>query len=683
MTTEVQGEQKVWTSKTEMSKHISFAKQLGIDCGATDPKDPCDLDANECKISELCERATIGEDNKQWNLNNPDHVRLAKEYSLSCDVNDEKKIKKDNNCTYSQRQNCSDKELCQRASWANSKTGVRSWYSDGNVFVIEAKQRNLDCGVTVGKKIKKDNTCTYNQPQNCNEEELCKRAIRVNTETGVIKRGPENDVNVKEAKRRALDCGVVDQNTKSISCKQIENLKTCSAEELCQMATTTKNGSTVWANEYSVYRLWAKERGLTCGVNKIEPTTCTASTPEACETTQLCELATTKRSGVLTWASPNSSFKQEAVKRGLKCDVFLYDLKNYKRYNHEGKRAGEVSIGVIDRGWNGERFYSWPNGAALFLTDWKHDKSYNSNSNTNVVFPTLRSRFNKLPLSNRIQIQKNLKDKGMYTDASDGLWGRNTLVALVDYSSRKFFSINLNNSLLVDKVLSSSIFDKQYITRPAIAHELNQVHKSLSNLKEIDNKSFAFKSSFLNQSQLKRKQIQYALNKLGYYRSGIDGLWGNGTKNALTSFAAAEGLGTSTPSTIFSKLLSKVSVPSSFAAPKQNRNSNNKSNGNNKGWVALSSNPKLPFDDAREICEAKALAEGNSYLSANQPSDKFSSVNCYGYGSNSYSCRRSSGGGVAGGILRAWDEADNRNAAKKLAQAVAKACMADYGWIKK
>ena len=85
----------------------------------------------------------------------------------------------------------------------------------------------------------------------------------------------------------------------------------------------------------------------------------------------------------------------------------------------------------------------------------------------------------------------------------------------------------------------------------------------------------------------------------------------------------------------------------------------------------------------RDICEAKAIAEGNSYLSANKPIDRYSSIDCTGYGFNSYSCSRSSGGGVAGGILRAWDQADNRKAAEKLAKAVAKACMAQYGWVKR
>lgn len=623
MTTEIQGGQKVWTSNPELSSHISFAKQLGMDCGASDPKDPCDLDANECKISELCERATIGEEDKQWNLDKPNHVRLAKEYSLSCDVMYETEIKKDNICTYGKQQNCNEEELCQRASWVHSKTGVRSWYSDNNVFVIEAKKRGLTC------------------------------------EAG-------------------------EKNTNSTTCKDIKNLKTCSADELCQLATKVENGATRWLSKYSGYVKWAQKRGLSCGVNKIETATCKASTPEACGTTQLCELATTRRTGVITWTSPNSSTKKEAVKRGLTCGALKFILIQYEKINNSSpKYKGDIIIREHMRTKGTNYFYSDVDGWADFWESFQFPDSFDLTKNSNSVFPNLKREFVSLNTQDRKKIQQNLKAKGYYSSTIDGLWGRNTLVALVEYSSVRLRAIDLRSPNIVRILLDEVRLD--YGTNKTIAKQgvLERVYSELENQKNIQNKSSAFKSSFLNQTQLKRKQIQYALNKLGYYRSGIDGLWGNGTKNALTSFASAEGLGSSTPSTIFSKLLSKVSVPSSFAAPKQNRNSNNKSNGNNKGWVALSSNPKLPFDDAREICEAKALAEGNSYLSANQPSDRFSSVNCYGYGSNSYSCRRSSGGGVAGGILRAWDEADNRNAAKKLAQAVAKACMADYGWIKR
>lgn len=335
MTTETQGGQKVWTSKTEMSKHISFAKQLGMDCGATDPKDPCDLDANECKISELCDRATTAEDNKQWNLDNPDHVRLAKDYSLTCDVTQDSSAKI-SSCNLGAEQLCTDEQICTKAT------------SDGDWVSFK----------------------TY-QPF------------------------------VIEAKKRGLVCGVGEQNTNSISCKDIESLKICSAEELCQMATTVKNGSTVWANKYSVYRTWAKERGLNCGVKTIEPvvqsTTCIASKPEGCGTTQLCQLATTKRSGVLTWTSPNSSFKKEAVKRGLTCNVSDLNLEEYRKYlSTKPEFKGDVQIYRFPRVNNKNRFYSKPNGRADFWLKYDWDKDYKINLTTNTVFPNLRQQFNAL-----------------------------------------------------------------------------------------------------------------------------------------------------------------------------------------------------------------------------------------------------------------------------------------------
>jgi len=380
MTTEIQGGQKVWTSKTEMSKHISFAKQLGMDCGASDPKDPCDLDANACKISELCERATTGEDSKKWNLDNPDHVRLAKRYSLSCDVSETAKKEKPDNFAH-----WSDELVCR--------------------FI---KDKN-------------------------------------------------KEIHRQEAKKRGLNC-------QSITSRKIFN--SWSDHLICK---------------------YVKEKGMSVHI-------------------------------------------REAERRGIQCE---------------------------------------------------------------------RS--------------------------------------------------NVPNDDLA--------------------------------------------ASFRLQDQLKRKQIQYALMILGHYEKEVDGLWGKGTKNALASFASAEGLGNTTSSNIFSKLLSRVSVPSSFAGSEQNDNKSNfkknESHDNknekvtNNGWAKLNSNPKLPFDDAKEICEAKAEAEGKAYLTANRPRDRFSSVNCTGYGFNSYSCRQSPGGGAAGSFLRAWDNVENRSAAKKLAQAVAKACMADYGWIKR
>jgi len=95
-----------------------------------------------------------------------------------------------------------------------------------------------------------------------------------------------------------------------------------------------------------------------------------------------------------------------------------------------------------------------------------------------------------------------------------------------------------------------------------------------------------FKQSFLFEPKLKRQQIQFALKKLGYYKYGIDGAWGQGTRSGLDKFDSTFNLHGKNVTQVFEILLSKVvNVPSSFNnAPTtktaSTSNSNNKRNGN-------------------------------------------------------------------------------------------------------
>ncbi len=83
-----------------------------------------------------------------------------------------------------------------------------------------------------------------------------------------------------------------------------------------------------------------------------------------------------------------------------------------------------------------------------------------------------------------------------------------------------------------------------------------------------DNKA-TIKSDFRGQSLLKRKQIQFALRKLNYYSSSVDGIWGKRTEQALVSFGQTEKLNPSDTQGIFKSILSKVDVPSSFAVARK------------------------------------------------------------------------------------------------------------------
>ena len=76
--------------------------------------------------------------------------------------------------------------------------------------------------------------------------------------------------------------------------------------------------------------------------------------------------------------------------------------------------------------------------------------------------------------------------------------------------------------------------------------------------------TFNFKQAFVSQPKLKRQQLQYALKKLGHYSYGIDGLWGKGTSAGFDKFVNSNGLRVNTEAQVFSSLLSKVKVPSSF-----------------------------------------------------------------------------------------------------------------------
>lgn len=116
-------------------------------------------------------------------------------------------------CT-SEPSSCSLKELCKSATYSMiTDANVRKiwWRSDLNSmpYVNDAKRRGISCGVV------EQTSCT-SEPNRCSLQELCSRATySMSTQSKETKIWWRSDLKsmpyVKDAERRGISCGVVDQ----------------------------------------------------------------------------------------------------------------------------------------------------------------------------------------------------------------------------------------------------------------------------------------------------------------------------------------------------------------------------------------------------------------------------------------------------------------------------------------
>lgn len=145
--------------------------------------------------------------------------------------------------------------------WNNIAPIAKKW-------VVEAKRRNLSCGVVEVNK-----PCSYSNPSNCSDATVCTYAT-----IGIPKRWSSVNQNgkraVAEAKKRNLTCGVEEQIASAPPAKTCSNdPKKCGAVELCQKAVALQNGTRIWKTDSygKQYVEAAKSIGLTCNVDEENP----------------------------------------------------------------------------------------------------------------------------------------------------------------------------------------------------------------------------------------------------------------------------------------------------------------------------------------------------------------------------------------------------------------------------
>ena len=153
----------------------------------------------------------------------------------------------------------------------------------------------------------------------------------------------------------------------------------------------------------------------------------------------------------------------------------------------------------------------------------------------------------------------------------------------------------------------------------------------------------ALGNAFKAQSVLRRKQLQYALKKLGVYSSSVDGLWGNGTKTAFSNYIKINDLKVSSGEDVFASVLSKVDVPTAFAAPKPKKTTAIKKQSNYSGvgssYVGL--NPSK-LVSRLGLPDAEGVVLGMKYLSWTYSGTKNSYRPTYDYKTGSSGISKSS-----------------------------------------
>lgn len=184
-------------------------------------------------------------------------------------------------------------------------------------------------------------------------------------------------------------------------------------------------------------------------------------------------------------------------------------------------------------------------------------------------------------------------------------------------------------------------------------------------------------NDFKAQTALRRKQLQYALKKLGVYSSNVDGLWGSNTSNAFTNYIKINSEEATNAEALFVSILSKVDVPTRFATPakpKPNAKPKTapKSYSAPSGWTTFDAQSAFTWEQADTICEPIAK---NAKSGANI--DFNNNIRCTG-GYGTYNCSSEPYGAAAGFLQGFAQGMAKKNAYKNTYTS----CMAQYGWKK-
>lgn len=151
------------------------------------------------------------------------------------------------------------------------------------------------------------------------------------------------------------------------------------------------------------------------------------------------------------------------------------------------------------------------------------------------------------------EIQKILKDEGLYPGPVDGIMGKQTRKAIKEFQKTKGLNatgkidLSTNLALKKEKGLTKQFSKKEpdtilssRKTMPLVSKDAKAEVEAKDAKKKVEIQDEIM--SYRSKSKDRVKQIQTALQKAGFYRGEIDGKLGAQTKRAIIAFQKSKGL---------------------------------------------------------------------------------------------------------------------------------------------
>jgi len=407
-----------------------------MECGVTPIVDLCETDPSECKVSEICGKATTESAGQiGWDYSAAGHVALAKEYGLGCNVSEETALAK-SSCSKETPEVCSTKALCSRASQVSGNSKIWKKIS-GKAYVKEAKRRGLDCGVSEAQtpSVKKD--CSASKPELCDQATICQFAT---SQTGSVVSWTRTSIlqgYIKEAKKRGLDCGVI--GPKPLAPGELPKCENVSSGKCYGELQFT--GGQYYVGEIAYP---SKRSGL--GINVFPNGHYWVGTWNGNNMSKGYRANTKNR-------DMNKNFYALGTDQRRKIQLNLKSLGYYK-----GKVDGLLGTQTM---LAGAKYLARQKGHAYFKKLIEDDTSsyfyldiINHNRTTaTTTQPTYvstkfdRSDFLNLSSLKRKQLQYGLKNLGYYSSSIDGAYGPRTEKAVRDYARSKGINSGYPNSV--------------------------------------------------------------------------------------------------------------------------------------------------------------------------------------------------------------------------------------------